>query len=141
VDGKSLGINPALECVCKEKPTLWFRFEFDFHNSVHRRIKKVTFQIGILASNRIGSVVEIYSQEHPFFASYPQPDGKMTLHLSAREYCLRPDSWDCASLQFGCRKESPLVKGEKLDIVLRIFTEDGTVDFPFTVTGAEPVKP
>jgi len=139
VDGKSLKTNPALECVLKGKPAFGFSFEFDFHNSVHRRIKKVTFQIGILASDRIGSVVERYI-ERPYFASYPQPDGKITLHLSAREYCLRPDSWDCASLLFGCRKESPLVQGEKLDIVLRIFTEDGTVDFPFTVTGVEPVK-
>lgn len=133
VDGKSLrACTKLVHKINKKKNEGRVEFRFDFHNAGNIRLRKASFQIGFLTPGGVGTVFDDLGSTLDGFASYTQPDGRSILYLSPRSYTILPGSWDRAWIIFEGERAS-FQPGETVELALRIFTEDGPSDFPFTV--------
>ena len=109
-----------------------FSVSFDFHNPINTRIKSASFQIGFLCPDIIDWILYEGSIT-AFFKTYKQPDGTLTLHLSSKKFHILPGSWENIALEV--HFEDGFKKDEIINIILRLFSNDGIFDFPFSLKG------
>lgn len=125
LNGMNLQHHPEIHCNVEE----WGSVEtiIEAHNVTDRNIQKVSFQVGFI-------VPIDFSVYHPIKEVSTQSinlrNGR-TLLIGDRMYEILPGSWESISVNFHNPKE--LYAGAKIDIVMRIFSEVGTQDYPFSV--------
>lgn len=131
VDGKSLRTTPNINYPTDSSELHGFTVRFDFYNSIHSSFKRVKFQIGFL-SVKVGNVTE-RAEKFLYFQSYAQPDGVSMLHLDSRTFNLLPGAWLAVAPDFRSLEKNEFIHEEHVELTLRVFTEEGPIDFPFTV--------
>ena len=99
----------------------------DVHNVAVRRIQIVSFQVGIIISNLLYISFDPRGRKDDF-KSIKLSDGR-TLHVYNKMYNILPGSWEQIHINF--YKLEEFHPGNKIDFVLRIFSELGTRDYPF----------
>ncbi len=135
VEGKSLRSNAELVFETDGKEVSQIQIRFDFYNPVNIRVQKATFQIGIVTGEEIRKVHGWYSGvESGVFQPYVEPGRETSLHLSSHSFELLPASWEAALITFKYEELAPFINGViVLQTTLRVFTNVGPIDFPFTI--------
>lgn len=134
VEGKSLRSNADLVYRMDKEGILNFEIDFAFHNPVNTRLQKAIFQIGIVAGKWIKG---ISIDQFGGFNSCLQPDGETSIYLLSNFFELFPASWESLSVIFHSDKIGVFAIGEILQATLRVLTDVGPIDFPFTVSFVE----
>lgn len=133
VGGKNLKYNNNLSYSIDQQGFA-FEVRLDIHNSVNSLFKKATFQLGIFTSNKIRLIYAQEGRNARYFQSYEQPEANTVLHLDSKTFNLLPGSWDVAAPNILCHDDNKITPGEIIELTLRIFTEEGPLDFPFNIT-------
>jgi hypothetical protein len=128
IHGKSLVDNPLILFEVKKVPTTSIDFKLDAHNSIASEIVTAKFQIGFITSERIGGIIERIQIED--FDKFKQPDGSY-LFLDKRKLEILPGAWDYRNLALSVQKSMEFSESTLENIILRLFSETGTIDFPF----------
>jgi len=132
VNGNSIITNNKLVVPEHAKDSSSFILGFDFHNAAYNQLKTVSFQIGFVTFRAL-SIMQRLEGSREQLTKYKQPDGISTLFMSSRPFEILPSSWEKAVFDFYSTPRKPYSADEKIEFVLRIFTEEGACDFPFTV--------
>lgn len=103
------------------------RLYVDIRNQAGWRLRPVSLQLGLIApSHYFGVAID----HKPVVADIPI-DAERCLHLSRMEFRILPGSWATASLGALTRRSTD--KPEAETFAIRVLTESGYFDFPFTL--------
>jgi hypothetical protein len=105
----------------------WFELPIDIHNSTESLIKTVKFKFGFLLED---PDIEVLGD----WDSFKQPDGP-ALFVRKTTSTLYPGSWKSFEVRFHLNKI--IAKGVFFSSTIRLFTQEGVSDFPFSVTAIQ----
>ncbi len=106
--------------------------QIDAHNSSETDIRTAKFKWGILFDENSDFTIHdgLLSREH--FDRFKQSDNK-TLFVSQKRTILRPGSWKALIMELNHNVED----GDSLTATIRLFSESGVSDTPFSIVFQE----
>jgi hypothetical protein len=130
--GVSLSSNPLINSQIgnldnPSVPGTAFELQIDVHNSPDLAIQTVNFQIGFITSMKID---HIYIGGRSI-VKIAHPSGDF-IHMYDNKFSILPGAWESKACIFSASTKS-ISQNEEEKIVLRIFSEKGTKEFPFRV--------
>ncbi|MGB6068402.1 MAG: hypothetical protein WBG50_26630 [Desulfomonilaceae bacterium] len=129
IDGESLLGEKTIKRKIGSHFVSAFNIKIDVYNSIEKQARTSNFRIGILLHDKKVAV------GHEEFRNFKQPDGA-ALFLLTREFRLTPGSWDSFSPLFS-KVDERFSKDDSIFFTVRLFSEDGVVDFPCHITVVE----
>lgn len=104
---------------------LWF--DVDIRNQAGWRLRPVNLQLGLITPSHYS---EVSGDSRTYVVNIPI-DAERSLHLSEMEFRILPGSWATASFSAHTRRSTDKPEAETFGI--RVLTESGYFDFPFTL--------
>lgn len=132
IEGKSLVNNPHISLKVDKALARNIDFKLDAHNSIASEIVTAKFQIGFITSERFKWIFERTPKIYKSLETFKQPNGSY-LFLHSRKNEILPGAWDSIYLQLSTQDSMEFSENTRENIILRLFSEAGTVDFPFMV--------
>lgn len=112
---------------------LWF--DIEIRNQAGWRMRPASLQLGLITPSHY---FEVSAGRDTWVENVPI-DAGIRLHLSGQELIILPGSWEAASFIAHTRQWNDARESETFAI--RVLTESGYFDFPFTVTWAVTCQP
>jgi hypothetical protein len=130
------------EPISKEKPVVHdigifpaesFDIKLDVHNSIAKQLKKANFQLGFIFDDRFAEIqVYLSSSRLITLKRFEQKEGK-SLFLYNKMFEILPGSWEAIMLRLWIRGKTNLQENELIHGAIRVFSDNGTEDFPFCI--------
>lgn len=133
ISGKSLLENPNLILRVNRVPTYSVELKIDAHNSITKQVRTANFQVGLITDDRFIDVMKPVTRGYSNLEQFEQQDGKI-LHLLDTKFNLLPGSWKEIYLELQTEQENALAEGDSFSPTLRLFSETGVENFPFSIT-------
>ena len=131
IEGKSLFNNPEVLLKKSTVSTSSIYLELEAHNSIASEIITAKFQIGFITSEWLKEIEDHTSTKYfSDLTKFKQPDGSY-LFLNKRKLVILPGAWEHLFLKFLPHDPMDFSEDTFENIILRLFSEAGTVDFPF----------
>ena len=125
--------NPQIHYLSSVVETDNIELEIDVHNSTKRIIESTSFQVGLITPSDVSGTY--FSSQFP--SEFPRKRFKLSdtsyLLLIENTFELLPESWDKFPFTIIAEHNIAWKIGEQLQITLRVFSRDGTQDYPFTI--------
>lgn len=121
--------NPQIHYLSSVVETDNIQLEIDVHNSTKRIIEPTSFQVGLITPSDVSS--RYFSSE--FFRKRFKLSDTSYLLLIKNTFELLPELWDKFTITIIAENNIAWKIGEQLQLSLRVFSRDGTQDYPFTI--------
>ena len=132
-EGTLLQKNKKIIVEQHKLPTTQAQFKLDLHNPITSEVNNALFQVGFVTSKRIDTIDEINEEGLWLsFKKFKQPDNKLFfIRNETRE--ILPGAWDNIYLSLRTRVTKNFSENCTEEVIIRIISETGTLDFPFSI--------